>query len=174
MIYLIRKIIRLTVENPLFFQQKVINNINSSKKLLITLNLQKYWITLIKKVITIKNINVRITETQEQKIKQSGLNTSEYVRKCIDFYDLRRENAYRYSRLSAIEECIESLKTIKKEESEKIVTETPLYKIDENVKKNDEKKLCKNDENVKNLDNARRDFKEQYLDLIMIGIFPIG
>lgn len=42
MIYLIRKIIRLTVENPLFFQQKVINNINSSKKLLITLNLQKY------------------------------------------------------------------------------------------------------------------------------------
>ena len=112
-------------------------------------------------MITIKNINVRITETQEQKIKQSGLNTSEYVRKCIDFYDLRRENAYRYSRLSAIEECIESLKTIKKEESEKIFTETPLYKIDENVKKNDEKKFYKCNENVKNLyktdANALRD-----------------
>ena len=35
-----------------------------------------------------KNINVKITDFQEKKIAESGLTTSEFVRRSIDYYDV--------------------------------------------------------------------------------------
>lgn len=97
-----------------------------------------------------KTINVRISDEQEAKIHSSGMNYSEYVRRSIDFYDLRREEALIHSKIHMIDKCMDELKKLKENELDNILKVDCLYKKGEIVKKSDEKILYKNDENVKN------------------------
>jgi len=98
-----------------------------------------------------KNINVRISDEQDAKIHSSGMNYSEYVRRSIDFYDLRREEALIHSKINMIDKCMDELKKLKENELDNILKVDCLYKKDEIVKKSDDKILYKSDENVKNL-----------------------
>jgi len=98
-----------------------------------------------------KTINVRISDKQAAKIHSSGMNYSEYVRRSIDFYDLRREDALIHSKIKMIDKCMEELKKLKENELDNISRVGCLYKNHENVKKSDEEILYKSDENVKNL-----------------------
>ena len=98
-----------------------------------------------------KTINVRISDRQAAKIHSSGMNYSEYVRKSIDFYDLRREDALIHSKINMIDKCMHELKKLKEDELDNILKVECLYKNHEIVKKSDEEILYKKDENVKNL-----------------------
>ncbi len=79
-----------------------------------------------------KPINVRITDEEFKKIKNSGMTVSEYVRRAIDIYDRSREDIERNATIVFIEKCKEFLY---KEESFVKNVKKSYYNDNENVKK---------------------------------------
>lgn len=96
-----------------------------------------------------KNINVRINDEQINKINSSGLSCSEYVRKSIDFYDKRKDNALSYIKIEIIHELMDKLKSIEEKEYLQISSKTQ-YKNAKYVN-NQDSFLYDNWNNVKNI-----------------------
>ena len=113
-------------------------------------------------------VNVRITDEQAKKIKKTGMKYSEYIRRAIDFYDLRKHEGVTNYKIDTIYECIQILIDHRDAVQEELISEAykNLYKNDENVKKEDDENLYKSDENVKNLykksENVKNGVKKSY------------
>lgn len=95
-----------------------------------------------------KAINVKITDYQAKKIANSGLTTSEYVRRAIDFYDVDVEKKAIFT---FIDECKEFLYKqellVKNNFTEFKEDKENLYKDKESVKNNFTKHENSKDEN---------------------------
>ena len=117
------------------------------------------------------SITVRITEEQADKIRKSGINTSEYTRRAIELYSEQKDNASMLSKINIISECINILEEYKKSIQQDMINiayneliykndEPVSYKKDEKVRQTGENLSYKKEENVsksyKNDKNVRQ------------------
>ena len=96
------------------------------------------------------HINVRINEKKKKKMKCSGLSMSEYTRKALNFYDVRKDNSLLQYKINTIQECIDLLVVERDKLKKQMIKEAyeNLYKNNENVQINEDKNVYKNEEIV--------------------------
>lgn len=99
------------------------------------------------------NINVRISDEQERRIRSSGLKISDYTREALNFYNIRKGSSLLQYKIDTIQECIDLLDNHKKELQKQLVNEAyrSLYENEENVKKSEEESVYKTEETVKKI-----------------------
>lgn len=96
------------------------------------------------------HINVRINDEISKKMKCSGLSMSEYTRKALNFYDVRKDNSLLQYKINTIQECIDLLVVERDKLKKQMIKEAyeNLYKNNENVQINEDKNVYKNEEIV--------------------------
>ena len=100
-----------------------------------------------------RNINVRINDAQDDKIRKSGMTASKFTRLAIDDFSPAKHNALILHDIAVLQKGIDVLVGLQDELRSGLIedTYTPLYKLGENVKKTEREPLYKNEENVKKL-----------------------
>lgn len=78
------------------------------------------------------SIGVKISDEQKRKIELSGMNTTDFVRAAIDFYDGARLTSYTAMKMNVINDCIGALNIFR--ENVKNSDENTFNLLHENVK----------------------------------------
>lgn len=110
-------------------------------------------------------VGVKLSEEQYQKIKQSGMSNTEFIRKAIDFYDGARLSSYTAIKINMIDDCIGALNVFR--ENVKNSDENTFNLLRENVKSVKQNggqtfnktpdTLNRCGENVKQIDDVKRE-----------------